>query len=71
MTLEEAARLLELSPQTLGVQIRAGRLRARRFGSSARAPYDVTPRAVEEYRRDHLGRVGRPLGAKDRSPRSR
>lgn len=70
MTVEEAAASLGLSPHTIRQQIRDKRIRARRFGSGARAPYDIAPREVERYRRESLGQAHRPMGAKDRKPRA-
>lgn len=52
MTLPEAAALLGISPVTLRVQVRNGRLRATKVGRD----WTVTPREVERYRRESLGR---------------
>jgi excisionase family DNA binding protein len=56
LTLTEAAVELGLAASTLRHQVQAGRLRARLVGKT----YVVTPREVERYRREHLGRIGRP-----------
>ena len=48
LTLAEAARLLGVSPTTLRVQIRNGKLRARKVGPV----WTVTEREVERYRRE-------------------
>lgn len=56
LTLAQAAALLGRSPTTLRNQVLKGRLRARLVGKT----YVVTPREVERYRRESLGRVGRP-----------
>ena len=56
LTLTEAAARLGLSASTLRHQVQSGRLRARMVGKT----YLVTAREVERYRREHLGRPGRP-----------
>ena len=56
LTLTEAAEELELSASTLRHQVHAGRLRARLVGKT----YVVSPREIERYRREHLGKPGRP-----------
>lgn len=56
LTLAEAARELGLAASTLRHQVQAGRLRARLVGKT----YVVTAGELERYRREHLGRVGRP-----------
>lgn len=56
LTLSEAAAQLGVSASTLRHQAQSGRLRARLVGKT----YVVTPREVERYRREHLGRAGRP-----------
>lgn len=48
LTLQEAARLLGVSPTTLRVQIRNGKLRARKVGPI----WTLTPKEVERYRRE-------------------
>lgn len=55
MTLLEAAAALGCSADTLRVQVRNGRLRARKVGPV----WVVSPREVERYRRESLGKVGR------------
>jgi excisionase family DNA binding protein len=50
LTLTEAAALLGLSPITLRVQIRNGKMRASKKGRD----WFVTPREVERYRRQSL-----------------
>jgi len=67
MTLPEAAKVLGLSAAGLRVQVRRGSLRATKRGRD----WHVTPREVERYRAESLGRVGRPEGAKDRRPRGK
>jgi excisionase family DNA binding protein len=56
LTLTEAADQLGLAASTLRHQVQAGHLRARLVGKT----YVVTPREVERYRREHLGKPGRP-----------
>ena len=56
LTLTEAADELGLASSTLRHQVQAGRLRARLVGKT----YVVTPREIERYRREHLGKPGRP-----------
>jgi excisionase family DNA binding protein len=56
LTLIEAADELGLAASTLRHQVQAGRLRARLVGKT----YVVSPREVERYRREHLGKLGRP-----------
>jgi excisionase family DNA binding protein len=56
LTLTEAADQLGLAASTLRHQVQAGRLRARLVGKT----YVVSGREVERYRREHLGRPGRP-----------
>lgn len=48
MTLNEAAAILGLSPDTLRWQVRNGRLRAKKVGPI----WTVTPREVERYRKE-------------------
>lgn len=48
MTLTEAGRLLAVSPTTLRVQIRNGKLQAKKIGRD----WSVTPKEVERYRRE-------------------
>ena len=56
LTLTEAAAELGLAASTLRHQVQAGRLRARLVGKT----YVVSGREVDRYRREHLGRPGRP-----------
>ena len=56
LTLTEAADELGLAASTLRHQVQAGRLRARLVGKT----YVVTPREIARYRREHLGKPGRP-----------
>jgi excisionase family DNA binding protein len=60
MTIAEAASKLGLAPATLTAQVRRGRIRATRFGRQ----WDISPAAVEAYRRDYLGKPGRKVAAK-------
>ena len=56
LTLADAAEELGLAPVTLRSAIARGRLRARQFGKTW-----ITTRAeVDRYRRESLGRAGRP-----------
>lgn len=55
MTLAEAAPLLGLSPETLRVQARKGRLAARLIGKT----WVTTRSAIERYREQSLGQPGR------------
>jgi excisionase family DNA binding protein len=59
LTLTQAGTLLGVSPATLRSQVRNGRLRATLVGKT----YVVTPREVERYRAESLGRPGRRHGA--------
>lgn len=52
MTLKDAAVRLDLSPETLRIQIAKGKLRAERHGRD----WWVTPSEVERYRAQSLGR---------------
>jgi excisionase family DNA binding protein len=56
LTLTEAAAQLGLAASTLRHQVQAGRLRARLVGKT----YVVTSHELERYRREHLGKIGRP-----------
>jgi ssDNA-binding replication factor A large subunit len=56
LTLTEAGARLGLSASTLRHQVQAGRLQARLIGKT----YVVTPRELERYRAEHLGKPGRP-----------
>lgn len=67
LTIAQAAESLGLSPATLRAQVRKGRLQVTKLG-----PINVVkPSEVERYRRESLGRTGRPDGAKDSKPRIR
>ena len=55
MTLAAAGALLGLDPATLRNQIHAGKLRGTLVGKT----WVVTPREVERYRAESLGRPGR------------
>ena len=66
-TLAEAGAILGVSPATLRRQVHNGKLRATLVGKT----YTVTTREIERYRAESLGRIGRPVGAKDGSPRKR
>lgn len=67
VTLAEAGALLDRSPTTLRHQVKIGRLQARLIGKTW-----VTTRAeVERYRRESLGRMGRPPGIVETAPRRR
>lgn len=55
MTLVEAAALLGVTADTLRQQVGKGVLRARKIGRD----WQVSPREVERYRTEHLGRTGR------------
>jgi len=59
-TTAEAAAQLGVSQATVRTAVNRGTLRAHRV--SARLNL-ITAEAIEEYRRDHLGRQGRPKGA--------
>lgn len=54
MTLNDAAAELGLAPATLRRQIANGAMRGRKLGPI----WTVTPREVERYRVEHLGRTG-------------
>lgn len=56
MTLKEAAVVLGITPDSLRQAIARGTLRGRKVGTT----WTVTPREVERYRADSLGRRGRP-----------
>lgn len=51
LTLQEAAASLGVAASTLRVQIRNGKLRAKKVGRD----WTVTPKEVERYRRDSQG----------------
>ena len=67
MTVFEAAQELGLTPATLRVQIKEGKLHSTKHGRD----HWLTQRDIDAYRRDHLGKMGRPVGAKDGQPRKR
>ncbi|HEV2006691.1 MAG TPA: helix-turn-helix domain-containing protein [Candidatus Limnocylindrales bacterium] len=56
LTLAEAATRLGLSSSTLRHQAHAGRLQATLYGKT----YVITEVELERYRRDQLGKPGRP-----------
>lgn len=56
MTIPEVAAALGVAPSTLRHQIANGRLRARKIGRDLH----VTPREMERYRAESLGKPGRP-----------
>jgi len=62
-TTAEAAAMLGIAHETVKAQIRLGRLAAERINPRLNM---VTRAAIEAYRRDHLGREGRPKGAKNK-----
>lgn len=66
LTISEAAQQLGLAPATLRVQIRKGRLEAAKIGPI----YVVQRSELERYRRESLGKIGRPDGANS-TPRQR
>jgi excisionase family DNA binding protein len=55
VTLTEAAAILGITADTLRVQVHRGKLKAKKVGPL----WTVTPREVERYRRDSLGKIGR------------
>ncbi len=55
LTLAQAAEQLGLAPSTLRRQIHNGALRATLIGKT----WTVSPREVQRYRTEHLGRKGR------------
>jgi excisionase family DNA binding protein len=63
-SLAQAAELLGLSPGTLNVQARRGRLRARKIGDR----WIVSAAEVERYRRDVLGKPGWTAKVKPDAP---
>jgi excisionase family DNA binding protein len=64
MTVDEAAALLGLRPETVRHQIRLGALAGVKHGRD----WYITAGAVERYRQAHLGRPGRPLSKKRKAP---
>ncbi len=63
-TVAEAAAQLGISPETLRTAARVGTLKVVKFSPRLNL---VTPEAIEAYRRAHLGRSGRPKGARNKS----
>ena len=59
ITLAQAGALLGVSPASLRNQVRNGRLTATKVGTT----WVVTPREVERYRTESLGRPGRRHGS--------
>ena len=59
ITLAQAGALLGVSPASLRNQVRNGRLTATKVGTT----WVVTPREVERYRAESLGRPGRHAAA--------
>lgn len=59
LTLAEAAALLGLSADTLKRQAQRGKLRAEKHDTPRGPVWMTTNEAVEEYRQDYAGRVGR------------
>lgn len=55
LTTQQAAEQLGISRQAVQRAIKRGTLKAEKHGRD----YDITPEAVEDYRRDHLGQRGR------------
>lgn len=55
LTLAQAGALLGVAPATLRAQVHNGKLRATLVGKT----WVVTPREVERYRAESLGRPGR------------
>jgi len=62
-TTAEAAAMLGIAHETVKAQIRLGRLPAERINPRLNM---ITAEAIEAYRRTHLGRQGRPKGAKNK-----
>lgn len=60
LTLAQAAAQLGLSPTTLRNQVNAGRLEATLVGKT----WVVTQEAIDRYRAERMGRIGRPAKAK-------
>ncbi len=63
-TTAEAAAQLGISQATVKTAVSLGTLRAERVNPRLNL---ITAEAIEEYRRDHLGRQGRPKGAKNKN----
>ena len=66
LSLAEAGEELGLSPSTLRTQAIKGVLVARCIGKT----WITTRDEVARYRREHLGQIGRPDGARDSRPRA-
>lgn len=64
MTTAEAAGSLSIAAATVRRQIGQGRITARKVGRD----WWVTPREVERYRAEHLGRPGRRVQGRSRHP---
>ncbi len=62
-TTAEAAALLGISQGTVKVAVRLGTLQVERVSPRLNL---ITAASIEEYRRAHLGRRGRPKGAKNK-----
>jgi excisionase family DNA binding protein len=62
-TTAEAAAMLGVTHDTVKAQIRLGQLAAERIHPRLNM---LTRDAIEEYRRTHLGRQGRPKGARNK-----
>ncbi len=62
-TTAEAAAMLGIAHETVKAQIRLGRLVAEQINPRLNM---VTAASIAAYRRDHLGRRGRPKGAKNK-----
>ena len=67
MTTNEAAALLGLSPRTVRVQIRNGAIKAKKVGRD----WSITPREVERYRAESLGKRRRASEAMDVAMKAR
>ncbi len=63
-TTAEAAAQLGISQATVKTAVSLGTLRAERVNPRLNL---ITAEAIEEYRGDHLGRQGRPKGAKNKN----
>ncbi len=71
LSLPQAAKLLGCSRQALATAVRRGILRAVRISpQKGRSFYLVSAEEIERYRREHLGRRGRPRKRKplDQTP---
>jgi len=63
-TTAEAAAMLGIAHETVKAQIRLGRQPAERINPRLNM---IMTEAIAAYRRDHLGRRGRPKGAKNKN----